>query len=341
MLGIQRRRRDRSPQPPADPAGSAPPAGTTDGAPESEATEAPITRLADGVQPVSLDGLEQLLERGLEVERTKSFAEREAFLQRYQLTDGQNTLPEDPFSEEYRLAQLDLYKVIAGVDDYVPAVNEIMAVDVEAKLRQPAPFDAGTTAAAADHLIAYGFIFRMLNLAPGARVIEYGAGQGNLALLLATAGIGVTAIDISPGYVELMQRRAARADLPLEAIVGEFGDAPPDGAQVDAILFYEAFHHASDHAQLIRTLRGRLKPGGRVVFAGEPIIDSPVQPWDGPWGVRLDGVSLWAIRQHHCLELGFASPYFREMLERNGFSVTFHECRETAIGNTWVATPLD
>lgn len=297
-------------------------------------------RMADGVEPVELHELDELIVRAEQIERSGTFTDRNAFLQRHQLTYDPGTLPSDPFSEDYRLAQIELYKQIAGVESYVPSVNELMSVDLTARLRQPAPFDAGSTAAAADHLIAYGFILRLLDLTPGASLIEYGAGQGNLSILLAMAGVEVTAIDISPEYVELIRRRAERAELPIEAVVGEFGDAPPGGDKADAILFYEAFHHAADHQHLIRTLRDRLEPHGRVIFAGEPIIDSPVQPWIGPWGVRVDGVSLWAIRQHHCLELGYASAYFREMLSRNGFTVEFHACRETGIGDSWIATPV-
>jgi 2-polyprenyl-3-methyl-5-hydroxy-6-metoxy-1,4-benzoquinol methylase len=328
-----------SAEPAASPPTVAAPAPSAEPAPQRPAYEQ--TRLADGVTAVELDAVNELLAEAAEIERTGGSAECNAFLGRHQLVYDPGAFSSDPFSEEYRRAQIDLYKVIADVDSYVPSENELMQVHIEARLRQPAPFDAGSTGAAADQVIAYGFVLRMLDLKPGDRLIEYGPGQGNLSVLLATIGVEVTAIDISPEFVELIRRRAQLTDLPLTAVLGEFGDPPPDGEPVNAILFYEAFHHAADHQQLVRTLRERLAPGGLVVFAGEPIMDSPAQPWVGPWGVRLDGISLWAIRQHHCLELGYASPYFREMLARNGFGVEYHECRETAIGNSWVARPLN
>ena len=342
MPGFDRLRRlTRGERPNPGAAPKSPPAPV----PEVPAEPAPSPldrpRLADGVTPVALADVDELIRHAQEIERDGTFTDRVEFLAGHQLVYDPGAMPADPFSEEYRLAQIALYERLAGVDAYVPEINERMDVDIAARLRQPAPFDAGSTVAAGDHLIAYGFILRLLDLAPGSRLIEYGAGQGNISVLLATIGVDVTAIDISPGYVELIRRRAEQAELPLRSVLGQFGDPPPGGDRVDAILFYEAFHHASDHRALIRTLRDRLKPGGRVVFAGEPIIDSPVQPWIGPWGVRLDGVSLWAIRQHGCLELGYSSPYFREVLERDGFAVEFKECGETAIGNTWIATPTN
>jgi SAM-dependent methyltransferase len=306
--------------------------------PSACATSAP---LLPGLELVGLAQLDDVLARADEIERCQTFTERVRFLERYRLDYNPGLLPEDPNSDEYRAAQLVLYRRIAGVSTYDPRVNEVMSVDLEGRLRQPAPFDAGSTAAAGDHLIAYGFVCRVLDLGPGDRVLEYGAGQGNITLLLAMMGLDVTAIDISPEYVELIRRRASRDGVRLEAIVGQFGDAPPDGKPVDAILFYEAFHHASDHVGLVRSLRALLAPGGRVLFAGEPILDTDDRPWAGPWGVRIDGISLSAIRQHQCLELGFDASYFARMLMRNGFLVSFHRCAETAIGNTWVARVND
>jgi hypothetical protein len=129
--------------------------------------------------------------------------------------------------------------------------------------------------------------------------------------------------------------------VPITALVGEFGDPPPDGRPVDAIVFYEAFHHTSDHLGLIRRLRQRLAPGGKVLFAGEPIVEDESRPWLGPWGVRLDGISLLAMRAYHCLELGFTESYFVRSLMRHGFVVTHHVCKETGIGNSWLARPAE
>lgn len=76
-----------------------------------------------------------------------------------------------------------------------------------------------------------------------------------------------------------------------------------------------------------------VKPGGRVYFGGEPITDGfPV-----PWGLRLDGESLWAIRKHGWLELGFTESYFVKALERTGWAVTKHASNEHFAANIWEA----
>lgn len=104
-----------------------------------------------------------------------------------------------------------------------------------------------------------------------------------------------------------------------------------------AILFFECFHHCADHQDLIKGLDRVVSPGGKVIFAAEPITDDfPV-----PWGFRLDGESLWAIRQHGWCELGFQETYFRELLSKNGWAISKHVCTETPWGTIFVAKRQD
>ena len=65
---------------------------------------------------------------------------------------------------------------------------------------------------------------------------------------------------------------------------------------------------------LLRALRQAVMPEGRIFFGGEPITaDFPM-----PWGLRLDGNSLWAIRKNGWLELGFREDYFARALAETG-----------------------
>lgn len=74
-------------------------------------------------------------------------------------------------------------------------------------------------------------------------------------------------------------------------------------------------------------------PGGAVLFAGEPISDS----FPMPWGLRLDGESLWAIRRNGWLELGFSESYFIRALMRRGWLVTKHVLDACPFGTIHVA----
>ena len=58
-----------------------------------------------------------------------------------------------------------------------------------------------------------------------------------------------------------------------------------------------------------------LSSKGKIYFAAEPISDIfPI-----PWSLRLDGESLFVIRKHGWMELGFTKTFFRELLHRNGW----------------------
>lgn len=77
-----------------------------------------------------------------------------------------------------------------------------------------------------------------------------------------------------------------------------------------------------------------LKPGGRIVFCGESFYGD----WfDFPWGLRLDGHSIWAIRNFGWMELGFREQYIVGLLEKVGFSVTKSENAIGPIGTIFVA----
>ena len=65
---------------------------------------------------------------------------------------------------------------------------------------------------------------------------------------------------------------------------------------------------------MLSQLHDLLAQGGVILFAAEPIVDLPY-----PWGLRLDGQSLWSIRQLGWLELGFDRSYFMQALRDTGW----------------------
>jgi len=101
----------------------------------------------------------------------------------------------------------------------------------------------------------------------------------------------------------------------------------------DAVLFFESFHHCENHLQLLSGLDRAVLPGGRVLFAAEPITKS----FPLPWGLRLDGESLWAIRRNGWLELGFRRSYFEQTLHRYGWKTDLHSLRQSPWGEVFVA----
>jgi SAM-dependent methyltransferase len=223
----------------------------------------------------------------------------------------------DPYSESYRVRQFELYSKISGISTYDPAQNERSEFNVSGAVRNPYPFCTKSPQTVGDQLIAIGFIIKTLNLTPPARILEFGPGWGNLTIELARMGYSVTAVDIEPRFVDLIQQRAAQLDLPLRAICGSFGRIPGEPGPFDAILFFECFHHCGDHLGLLRDLKPLLSDSGFLLFAAEPITES----FPLPWGVRMDGMSVWSIRKFKWLELGFRESYFIRTLLKLGWVV--------------------
>jgi hypothetical protein len=106
----------------------------------------------------------------------------------------------------------------------------------------------------------------------------------------------------------------------------------------DAIIFQSSFHHCLDFNELLGLLRIKaLSPRGRVFFFSEPVFAS----YPFPWGLRVDGESLWAITSNKWCELGFDRDFFLTLLQAHGFLGTATGAIPDVIGDAWVATPAE
>jgi SAM-dependent methyltransferase len=241
--------------------------------------------------------------------------------------------PGDPFSVAYRDWVFALYSTVSGRRDY-STDNEHSPFDVSAALVRPYPWSTGSPLVLGEELMARGFIIKTLGLAPPARIVEFGSGWGNLTLDLARLGFDVTAVEIEPRFCELIDARGRDLD-GLRVVESGMLDFAADDP-FDAAIFYEAFHHCADHLAMLGRLRALVRPGGRVLFAAEPVA-----PMAYPWGPRLDGYSLWSTRTYGWLELGFDTDYFAEALARAGWAATRQgEPRISPLADVIVATAL-
>ena len=275
------------------------------------------------------EGVEAFLKQ---LDGAQSDKEMRAIFKTFQL-ELDVDLPADPYSEAYRERQLEIYQWLHG-SDYVVS-NETTDFDPKTLARKPFPFIHESAPLVADQLMGIGFLIKCMDLPPGAKILEFGPGWGNTSITLAKMGYEVTAIDIEPNFVELLKERAS-----LECIsnlyprVGQFFDIENyDSGYFDAILFYECFHHCDDHHRLISSFENVLSEGGIACFAAEPIVeDFPI-----PWGLRMDGESVWAISRNGWMELGFRSDYFAEMLERAGWGCDTYQGSDSPLASVRIA----
>jgi hypothetical protein len=231
-------------------------------------------------------------------------------------------MPPDPYSEAYREVQWDLYRHISGRDTYT-IDNEHSPFEWDKAVACPFPYSTGSAAVVGDQLIAHGYIIKSLNLPRNARILEFGAGWGNVTLALATMGLDVTVVEAEPDFAKLIELRTAHLNN-VHIVTGDMLEFQPDG-RYDGVLFFESFHHCSDHLQMLERLHHVVTPTAPVAFAAEPISDFPY-----PWGLRLDGMSLWSTRTYGWLELGFNSRYFADALKRTGWTSRRRKARRAS-----------
>lgn len=285
-----------------------------------------LRQLDNRVRRRQLASVDQLDAEILRAERAFRVSEDEGrrALTRFCLAPPRD-LPRDPDSGAYREAQMELYRRISGRPAYT-LENEHSTFDVEEAVASPFPYQTRSFCVVADQLLGQAFLLRALGGIPaGANILEFGPGWGSTTLHLLKLGHRVTAVEIDPKFCEVVRRRGISHASALTLVHGDML-AFSSSEKFDAVVFFESFHHCLDHVQLLRNVRTLLRPGGRLVLAAEPVADFPY-----PWGVRLDGESLWAMRRHGWLELGFDTSYFLALLKREGFR--YERAFEPAIGH--------
>jgi arsenite methyltransferase len=109
-------------------------------------------------------------------------------------------------------------------------------------------------------------VVEALQLRPGDRVADLGAGEGFFVPYLANAvgpGGRVYAVEVERELTDRLAERFA-AEANVEIVLGGFDDpALPDGA-VDLVLIVNTYHHIEERATYFRRLKSDLGPRGRV-----------------------------------------------------------------------------
>jgi SAM-dependent methyltransferase len=121
--------------------------------------------------------------------------------------------------------------------------------------RPPEPLDAAALAEAGE--------------LRGRHVLELGCGTGDLTLALLDAGAEVTAIDVSPGMVELARRRVRHfrpVTPPPRLVVAAAERLPFDDGAFDVVVGRFILHHL-DVTRAAAEIARVLAPGGVAVFA--------------------------------------------------------------------------
>lgn len=112
-------------------------------------------------------------------------------------------------------------------------------------------------------------LYTRLDLKPGSKVLDAGAGSGYVAIYMARKGLNVQAIDITPHHI-IDARRNIKAHSLEDKITVNYDDYHnltmfPD-ASFDGIYTMETFVHADNPAKVLQNFYRLLKPGGVIVL---------------------------------------------------------------------------
>jgi SAM-dependent methyltransferase len=104
------------------------------------------------------------------------------------------------------------------------------------------------------------------------RSLEIGAGTGYFSLNLLQAGVvrEATCTDISPGMVRTLTTNADRLGLEVRAARADAESLPFADRSFDLVLGHAVLHHLPNLERAFSEFARVLRPGGRIVFAGEP-----------------------------------------------------------------------
>src|SRR5579884_2256726 len=149
--------------------------------------------------------------------------------------------------------------------------SEAEFFDRKAAGQQIVPLDPGTVRRYADPTGPWHIdhCFRVAGDLRGRTVLDIGAGLGENSLVLAALGARVTALDISPGSLEVLRRRAEVSGLAdrITTIVSPLEEWNSD-QRFDLIWIDSFLHHVIPNLPLVLSrIRARLNEGGRIVVA--------------------------------------------------------------------------
>ena len=101
----------------------------------------------------------------------------------------------------------------------------------------------------------------LAGIAPGSRVLEVGAGDGDLVARMRAAGLDAWGIDPSRAAA------AAAAARGVDVVPAGIERAEVGAASQDAVVLWHSLEHVDDPAAAIRAVAGWLRPGGSLIVA--------------------------------------------------------------------------
>ncbi len=137
---------------------------------------------------------------------------------------------------------------------------------------------------------------------PPARLLDLGCGTGWTSVFFARSGYDVLGVDLAPDMIALARQQRNREGLSrLDFVACDYEDLPFEGG-FDAVVYFDALHHAVDEAAALRCAYQALDRGG-VCVASEPGAGHHESP-EAVAAVQRFGVTEKEMPPEHVVALG-------------------------------------
>jgi SAM-dependent methyltransferase len=187
---------------------------------------------------------------------------------------------------------------------------------------------------------------RLLELQPGARVLDVPCGTGRHAVELARRGFQLTGVDFNPDFVDLARAAGRNSGASPTFVVSDMREFTTPSSFDAAFCYFGSFGYFLDDgdARYLRAIARALRPGGRFLIDTHlvetllPVFREREWFWADPpknsrrvveertWNVRTSRVDvLWSIYDHTGTESANTSiriytlAELRALLEATGF----------------------
>ena len=124
-------------------------------------------------------------------------------------------------------------------------------------------------------------VLPLLNLKPGNKVADIGAGAGAFSLPLAKAVAPsgtVYSVDIDPGLLDYIAQKAKKENIDnVRTVKGEFSDPKLPTHDVDLGFFHDVLHHIENRQAYLKALATYMKTTSRIALI-EMNRDDPKTP---------------------------------------------------------------
>lgn len=123
-----------------------------------------------------------------------------------------------------------------------------------------------------------------VDLKPGARIADIGAGTGVYTMLFAEK-VGVSgavfAVDIEPRFLKLINQRAADGGFEnVVSVLGRIDSITLPAQSVDVVFICDTYHYFEDPAAIMATVRASLRPGGALYVVDYELAEGATPPAD-------------------------------------------------------------